>query len=298
MSDNKKGLVFNIQKFSLHDGPGIRTNIFLKGCPLSCKWCSNPESQNPYINIFMKNKNKIFRIDLKDNDLNFDNDGYIIEDFKFKNFMSAYTHNLDEISYEQVARPISTDRILDICLQDKVFYENSNGGVTISGGEPSLQIDFLNELLTKLKKVGIHTAIETTVFNSLENLESLYDKIDLFIIDIKHRDSKTHKDYTSVSNDLILNNISQITKNAKDYLIRIPVIPGFNHSVKDAHEFVKLFKSLGIQKVQLLPFHQFGEDKYKSYGIVYDYKDVKAIEEYDLMEMINVFNKANINAFV
>lgn len=294
---NDKILIFNIQKFSLHDGPGIRTSIFLKGCPLRCKWCSNPESQNPYINIFIKDKKKT-KIDIRANELNFDDDGYIIEDDLFFTFLEANGIYDKKIKYDQIGRLMDLDRLVEIALEDKVFYQTSGGGVTISGGEPFMQAGLLVELIKKLKAKGIHTTIETTLFTNPENVAKLYPYLDLFIADCKNWNEEVHQIKTGVLNKIILENLKDVVKNAKDYLIRIPVIPDFNYSEKDAYEFAKLFKYLGVKKVQLLPFHQFGKGKYDNYGIKYDYNDKKALVDDDLTDMIKILENSGIKAWV
>ena len=294
---NEKILIFNIQKFSLHDGPGIRTSIFLKGCPLRCKWCSNPESQNPYVNIFLKDENRT-KIDVKKDELNFDQDGYIIEDDLFFDLLKAKGIDDNSVKYDQVGRPMDLDRLVEIAMEDKVFYDSSKGGVTISGGEPLMQPTLLVELVKKLKAQGLHTAIETTLFTNPENVSKLYPYLDLFIADCKNWDEEVHQIKTGVLNRIILENLRDVVKNAKDYLIRIPVIPDFNYSKKDAYEFAKLFKDIGVGRVQLLPFHQYGKGKYEAYGINYEYSDKKALKEDDLAEMIDILKNQGIKAYV
>ena len=294
---NVKILIFNIQKFSLHDGPGIRTSIFLKGCPLRCKWCSNPESQNPYVNIFLKDENRT-KIDVKKDELNFDQDGYIIEDDIFFDLLKAKGIEDNSVKYDQVGRPMDLDRLVEIAMEDKVFYDSSKGGVTISGGEPLMQATLLVELVKKLKAQGLHTAIETTLFTNPENVSKLYPYLDLFIADCKNWNEEVHQIKTGVLNRIILDNLREVVKNAKDYLIRIPVIPDFNYSKEDAYEFAKLFNDLGIEKVQLLPFHQFGKGKYENYGIKYDYNDKKALVDDDLTDMVKILEESGIKAWV
>lgn len=294
--ENKKLLIFNIQKFSLQDGPGIRTSIFLKGCPLRCKWCSNPESQNPYVNIFIKDEN-LTKIDIKIDQLNFDQDGYIIEDDLFYDLLDE--NGIDKNSkYDQVGRPISINRLVEIAMEDEVFYKSSGGGVTISGGEPLMQAGLLLELIKKLKAKGIHTAIETTLFTKIENIEKLYPYLNLFITDCKNWNEIVHQEKTGVSNKIIIENLKDVVKNSKDHLVRIPVIPDFNYSKEDALEFAKIFKEIGVEKVELLPFHQYGKGKYEAYGISYEYSDKKALKEDDLADMIEVFKNQGIKAFV
>lgn len=291
-----KLLIFNIQKFSLQDGPGIRTSIFLKGCPLRCKWCSNPESQNPYVNIFIEDDKKT-KIDIKIDQINFDKDGYIIEDDLFYDLLNKNGIGKDA-KYDQVGRPISIDRLVEIAMEDEVFYKSSKGGVTFSGGEPLMQVDLLVKLIKKLKAKGIHTAIETTLFAKREKIKKLYPYLDLFITDCKNWDEMVHQNKTGVSNKIIIENLKDVVKNSKEYLVRIPIIPGFNYSKEGAQEFAKLFEEIGVEKVELLPFHQYGKGKYEAYGINYEYSDKKALSDSDLDFMVEVFRTYGIEAFV
>ena len=245
------GVIFNIQKFSLHDGPGIRTVVFFKGCPLRCKWCANPESINP-------------------------NTGHALNVYGEKK---------------------TVPEILSVCLQDIDFYKESGGGVTLSGGEPMLQTDFITGLLKELKDAGIHTAIETSGFAADEDFVRVSEYVDLFLFDIKHWDWEKHIEGTGLSNRLILDNLAKVIHNGWDVLPRLPVIPGYNDSLKDASHFAEKLIAVKANKVQLLPFHQFGENKYKLLGEQYTYADVPALHEEELQEFKQVFTKKGIDAF-
>ncbi len=250
--------IFNIQKFSLHDGPGIRTVVFFKGCPLRCKWCANPESQSFDLHI------------------PWDKSG--------------------DTQREQAKRMNVRD-VVDACLQDLDFYEESGGGVTLSGGEPLSQPEFAAALLKELKAHGIHTAVETTGCVDPAIFESTIPYIDLLLFDVKHWDEVRHKQGTGVSNARILSNLRTAIQAGKDVLPRLPVIPGFNDSLADAEEFARLLKEAGTDKVQLLPFHQFGEGKYHALGKAYAYADVPALHEDDLKEFQQVLLDNKVSAF-
>lgn len=295
-----KSLIFNIQKFSLHDGPGIRTVVFFKGCPLRCQWCANPESQNFNMEILWDNRKCIHcktcvkvcdskAISLKNGSIKVSKEKCnacekCLEACKMRALSK-------EGEYKDIAE------IINICKQDTAFYEESKGGVTLSGGEVLVHEDFALNLLIALKKEKIHTAVETTGFVKREIFNKLAQYIDLFLFDIKHWDSRTHKIKTGVDNRLILDNLSCAIKNKYNVLPRIPVIPGFNSSLEDAQNFSELFNRIGILQVQLLPFHQFGEKKYEMLNREYKYKDIKALYAEDLNDYQKVFFKNNINAF-
>jgi pyruvate formate lyase activating enzyme len=221
------GVVFNIQKFSLHDGPGIRTVVFLKGCPLRCPWCSNPESIDP----------KIERLrDPETGEMGVEGRAYTLEE------------------------------VLEVCEQDRPFYDESGGGVTLSGGEALFQHVFAIELLTRLRKNGLHTAMETTGHVAPPVFEQALDVLDYLLIDVKHHNRDEHRRWTGRYNDLPLRNLVRALEREIPMCVRIPVIPGVNATVPDATSFALLLGSLGVSRVQLLPFHQYGERKYQLLG--------------------------------
>ena len=242
-----QGLIFNIQKFSIHDGPGIRTLIFFKGCPLTCRWCSNPES-------------------------------------------------LDGKPWKE-ARSYTLEEVLAICLEDRPFYEESGGGVTLSGGEVLAQGQFALELLQALKKEKIHTAIETSGFAPPEDFAATTEAADLVLFDVKHYNDRLHFDGTGVHNDQILINLKNALARGKDLLVRLPVVPGYNNSAEDAAGFVSLLMPMGIRRVQLLPFHQFGEKKYELLGLPYAMKNIPQLHPEDLEDYRQVFVKSGIECF-
>ena len=257
-----KGIIFNIQKFSIHDGPGIRTTIFFKGCPLKCAWCSNPESQLEKVQIlYDKNKCchcltcintcKQHAISLVDNQIKIDFDKCVgCLQCVSSCFNNALSH---EGKYQEI------DEIVDICLQDQDFYEESGGGVTISGGEGMAQPKFLKELVTKLKEHNLHVAIETTGYIQSDIFKELAVMFDLLLFDVKHYDTNKHHEGTKVHNELIINNLKWAIDHGLTVLPRIPVIPGFNASLNDAINLSDLLIKVKAKRVQLLPFHQFGE---------------------------------------
>lgn len=254
------GRIFDIQKFSLHDGPGIRTIVFLKGCPMGCAWCSNPGSRRlQVLQVQDPNNPHVFVADSRD-----------------------YT----------------VDEVVRICLQDQPFYEESGGGVTLSGGEAMVQHGFSLRLLRKLKAKGINTAIETTGYAAPGIFRKFLDQVDLLIIDVKHHDRKLHKEWTTVSNELPLKNLATAIKAGGQVLVRIPVIPGVNNSIQDAEAFCALLTPIGVTEVQLLPFHQFGERKYELLGWDYTMAGVPALHDEDLVEYQQAFRDNGINAFV
>lgn len=290
--------IFNIQKFSIHDGPGIRTVVFFKGCHLRCKWCCNPESQD--INISLSfDKEKCTRCNAcisacKYGALSFQGDKIVYDFAKCTHCGSCVSSCI----YNAIAfygKKYSVDEVLDEVLKDKAFYIKSGGGVTLSGGEVFLQPDFAKELCDKLHEENITIAIETSLAVAPHIFEKLSDKIDIWQIDLKHYDSKKHFEGTNIGNDYTINNIRSLVKNNANITLRIAVIRDFNDKITDAQEFVSLIKDLGVKNVELLPFHQFGESKYKLLDMDYSLKGVKPVRNDELNGFVKVFKDAGLN---
>lgn len=258
MDEKQSGIIFNIQHFSIHDGPGIRTTVFLKGCPLRCPWCANPESQNR----------------------------------QPESMLNQVTNTLETIGEYR-----TVEEIMEEVLKDRDFYEESGGGITLSGGEIFAQFDFAIAILKEAKKHNLHTAIETTAFAKPEEFKELIEYVDFIYTDLKHYNQLNHRKVTGVNNSLIIKNIHYASAQQKQIVLRIPVIPDFNDSLEDAAAFAQLFNQLSITTVQLLPFHQFGENKYKLLGRNYTMSDAKPYHPEDLVEYQNIFLQHQINCY-
>lgn len=229
------GRIFDIQKYSIHDGPGIRTIVFFKGCRLRCRWCCNPESQAYDVQtMLVGGKPKVMGYDT------------------------------------------TVGAVMDEVLKDQPYYRRSGGGVTLSGGEALCQPDFAEALLRACKENGLHTAIETTGFAPWEVIARCLPYLDLILMDIKHMDSGKHQAYTTQPNALILENARQIAEAARELIIRVPVIPGFNDTQEEIAAIARFAAGLPkVRRLHLLPYHRMGRDKYDGLGRPYLMGDVQ-----------------------
>lgn len=296
----REGIIFNIQKFSVNDGPGIRTTVFLKGCPLSCKWCSNPESQFPFPQILRDSKKCLGCLKcVKICPLNAVSvrNGFPYFEETLCTGCGACIIECPGKALEIEGGRKSVGEIMSTVLQDRDFYEESGGGITLSGGEILTQPDFALELLLASKEEGLHTACETTGFANEDRFMRVIEFVDYILFDMKHWKEEKHIEGTGVSNKLPLSNMKKAIEAGKTVLPRIPVIPHFNDSKDDAVNFARTLHACGASKCQLLPFHQFGENKYHLLGKSYDYEDMPSLHREDLEEYRNVFLTKDIEAF-
>ena len=294
------GIIFNIQKFSVNDGPGIRTVVFFKGCPLRCKWCANPESQLVKVQVLHNQKQclncqRCAQV-CPTQTISF-MDGKFHIDHRTCTSCLKCIEACPNKALSSEGEEKSVEEIIDVVLQDEVFYEESGGGLTISGGEILAQPKFAIALLKEAHKHHLHTCCETTGYTNSETFQKVMEHVDYILMDLKHWNAETHKHGTMVSNALPIQNMSLAAKMQKEILPRIPVIPGFNDSLKDAEEFSKLLSQISIHQVQLLPFHQFGENKYDLLDEEYVYKDTPAYHREDLESYKQIFINNGIHAF-
>lgn len=278
---NEKGIVFDIQRYSINDGPGIRTIVFLKGCPLRCIWCSNPESQR-------KEKELMFRKFLcihcglcikacKQKALDINNPNFI--DRK-KCIMCEECANVCPSSALEVkGKEMTVAEVIEELKKDEKYYFSSNGGITLSGGETLMQPDFAKELFRACKSRGWHTAIETEGYASEEAIKEVIPHVDLVLLDIKANNDEIHKKVTGVSNKLIKKN-AMLLQSISNTIIRVPTIPGVNADEKEFSDIVNFVKTLpNVKELHILPYHNYGEGKYYLLGRDYELSNLKKLDE-------------------
>lgn len=270
-----KGLIFNIQRYSIHDGKGIRTIVFFKGCPLYCPWCSNPESQSFEIEK-VKIEGKCIKCSSCSLDIDECPSGAITE---FGRYMTVY-------------------EVIEEITKDMIFYRTSDGGVTLSGGEPLTQSRFVLELLKELKTLGIHTAIETSGNTEHKVVVEVSKYTDLFLYDLKIMDEKKSKELLGADIKLIKHNLESLVEGKKCVIPRVPLVPGYTLDDDNLNLIIEFVKRLNLKEIHLLPFHQYGSNKYEYLGKGYKLKDI-AVPSRELVDKVkNKFEKAGFKAVV
>ncbi|WP_320054365.1 glycyl-radical enzyme activating protein [uncultured Acetobacteroides sp.] len=262
----EKGVVFDIKRFAVNDGPGIRTAVFLKGCPLRCQWCHNPEGLCKEI----EQSTKTVKVDGVD-------------------YAMPYS-----IGYE-----ITADELTKELLKDCIFMEESGGGVTFSGGEPMLQHEFLQQVLEKLHQRGIHTAVDTSGLTPWTNIESIIPFTSLFLYDLKCIDEERHRQFTGVSNDIILDNLRKLSERGVPVQIRIPVIPTFNYNDEEMSSILSFVAQLrNVVRVDLLPYHTIAQSKYERLGISNSLFEHKSLKNEELQSYFTLFQEQGVKVSI
>ena len=280
-----QGIITHVQHYSLHDGAGIRSLIFLKGCPLTCQWCCNPECQNPHIEVeFFQSKCAKCGACLKACTRKaIDPDLQVKSGFKINRNLCDVCGDCVRVcpgsALRFVGEFVTVDKVLERVKKDRYFYIISKGGITISGGEPLYQFEFTRELLMRSYNASINTAIETCGHAPWKYFEEIIPFLDSVLYDIKHMDPVKHKEWTGVSNELILSNLTKLSKSGVPIIIRLPLIPTFNLNKENITETAKFICRLeNVTEVNLMPFHQLGKDKYGRLSRQYPWKRQKALE--------------------
>lgn len=290
-------MIFDIQKYSIHDGPGIRTTVFFKGCPLNCWWCHNPEGQSLRPEVVHWRERCIgcgtCRKSCPNEAIRADGIG-IWADEKRCRRCGTCAENCAAGALEMTGKRMTVAEVMGEIEKDLVFYDQSGGGVTFSGGEPLTQFKFLYELISQCKKKGIHTAVDTSGYAPWDVVEKIAASADLLLYDLKLINSKKHEKYTGVSNTVILENLRRLAAVRKNIYIRIPVIPNVNDG-ENLVETAKLLSSLKLTKVFLLPYHKTALDKYTRLKKVYRLADLEPPLRDEMKSLARIFEDYNLN---
>ena len=298
MAGETTGRIFNIQRYSVHDGFGIRTLVFLKGCPLTCLWCSNPESQ--------KSKPELGFIESRCVEpdtcgapcvsacpvdaIRLDGQVKPAIDRTGCDVCGKCADACSHDALQLVGREMRVDEVLAEVEKDRAFYRRSGGGITIGGGEPLTQYRFTAELLEAAGDAYLHTAIETCGYAPWTHFEIVLRHVDLLQIDLKHMDSEKHKELTGKTNELIIENLKKVlsVKEPEDVIIRIPVVPGCNDSVENIRQSARFVAELGFKKIELIPYHRLGVSKYSQYGMVYPLDEAEPAPQTEIQALRDI----------
>ena len=288
--EKQKGVVFEFYRGTTHDGPGLRTTAFFKGCPLKCAWCHNPESINRNIDVWWNSNKcigcKLCTINCEDNSIQYTEKGVVIDKSKKVSFDKA-VNNCPSKALQFIGKEYTTEQLVKEVLKDDMFFDCFSGGVTISGGEPTLQLDFLLDVLKDLKNKGKNTAVDTCGFCKFESLASIAHYTDTFLYDIKFINKELHHKFTGVNNELILNNFVKLVEYINfnnlpcNIWVRTPVIPNATDSVENIEaiaQFLLNYKD-NISRYELCAFNNVCKNKYVKLNTTWKYANTQLMNE-------------------
>jgi pyruvate formate lyase activating enzyme len=296
--------LFDIKRYSINDGPGIRVTVFFKGCPLSCKWCHNPESKS-FKTEKLYNKNKCIGCKscieaCPENALTLTEEFGIVTDFSKCTFHGACALVCPSKAVEMSGKNYSNEEVMKVILRETNIMDSSGGGVTFSGGEPLMFPDELKELLKACGEEGIHRAVDTSGHAKLTTLQEIAPHTDLFLYDLKQMDSEIHKEFTGVTNELILENLKWIASSDKEYHIRIPLVKGVNTNQSNIEATIAFLLSLDKKPsvVGLLPYHNIASKKYEKLGKLYDETGMSELNQEEQNYLLQLFKNSGLNALI
>ena len=293
------GKIFDIKKYAIHDGPGIRTTVFFKGCPLSCWWCHNPEGIAHTDQRLYRQERCIGCRECADacseNAIEICHKG-----LKWNMPECVYCGTCADLcpaeAVQIIGKTMSVEEVVAEITKDTVFYDESRGGITISGGEPLMQPSFLIELLDACKKLELHCTVDTSGYAETRTLLKAATRTDLFLYDLKHMDSEKHARFTGVPNERILTNLQVLSRHEAEIVIRFPIIPGFNNDEENIERTGAFISSLpGVNHVNILPYHRAGENKYKNLGLKNKAADIERAKQDELDYLTEQFGKYGLD---
>lgn len=299
----ESAVVTNIQGYSIHDGPGIRTVVFFKGCPLSCKWCANPECisgkpQIGFIELLCKGCGKCVEV-CPNKAVTRDAKSHRI-DYSLCNSCGLCSENCMYGALVKYGKHMTVDEVWDEVRRDKIFYDTSNGGVTVSGGEPLLQPAFVRHLFELCHGERINTCIETCGNVKTDAFQEVLPVTDHFLFDLKHIDEEIHKNNTGNTNNRILENAAFLVQNSADIIFRNPLIPGINDTESNIDATAEFLRGLGEKalRLELMPFHRMGKDKYKALNMQYFLGDLGIMERENIEKVKEAYIDRGIHCTI
>ena len=297
------GLIFDIKKFAINDGPGIRLTVFFKGCNLACKWCHNPESISPKVQKMYNAKKCIGSVKCIENcpndALKMTSEG-IVTDYNICNLCGICAEVCPTKAFEMLGKDISISELMKKIDNEAIFFDQSGGGVTFSGGEPLMHSDYLIEALKECGKRMYHRVVDTTAFAKLETVLEVAKHTELFLIDLKVMDSEKHKEFTAVGNEKILSNIIELAKTKCEIIFRIPLIKGVNTSEENIEKTANFINSLegNRRDVNLLPYHNIAGNKHLKLGAPNKNQVFETPSNIDIENTISIFENFGITATI
>ena len=296
--EDRIGTVFNTQRYSIHDGGGIRTLVFFKGCPLRCLWCCNPESQKntPELGFIesrcvgAKECGAPCMAECIVDAIRLNESGKAVVDRAMCDVCGKCALACGKGALKIVGRKMTVAEVMAEVEKDRPFYRRSGGGLTVGGGEPLAQYQFVAELLSAAHESYLHTALETCGHAPWPHFAVVLEHVDLLQFDIKHLDPVKHKELTGQSNEIILDNLKKVRsiKDPRDVIIRMPVVPGCNDSVENIRSTAEFAVGLGFRQIELVPYHRLGTSKYAQYGMVYPLTECEPPSDVDLARLREV----------
>lgn len=296
-----QGLIFDIKHYAINDGPGIRLTLFFKGCPLSCRWCHNPESISPQIQKMYSRQKCIGAGECikvcPENALTLTLDG-LVTNWNKCTLCGKCVQACPSKAIEISGQIISEEQLIKTIESESLFFDQSGGGITFSGGEPLMQHKILLQLLEECGKRHIHRVVDTSLFSQSEIVKQVAEKTDLFLVDLKHMDNEKHKKYTGVSNHLILKNIQMLSTLGSDFWIRIPLIAGINADEENIRASASFLSNLNWNSklLNLLPYHDIGKNKHKKLGSDYNSNSMAEPSYEIIKQSIRIFAEYGIEA--